>query len=66
MKISDKVNMIKKPLKVNTASGGMLGPIGIAPLELNIDDQNVVHNFIMCMKLKNIYFCDLILLRDTG
>ena len=33
--------MIKKPLKVNTASGSTLGPIGIACLELKIDDQNV-------------------------
>ena len=32
--------MIKKPLKRNTASGATLRPIGIALLELNIDDQN--------------------------
>ena len=47
-----KVNMVRKPLKVNTASGGTLGPIGIAPLELNIDDQNFVYSFIVCTKLK--------------
>ena len=44
--------MIKKPLKVNTASGTTLGPIQIAPLELNTDDQNFVHNFVVCTKLK--------------
>ena len=38
-KISDKVNMITKSLKVNTASGTLLGPIVITPLELNTDDQ---------------------------
>ena len=40
--------MIKKLLKVNTVSGATLGPIGIFPLELSIDDQNFVHNFIAC------------------
>ena len=53
MKISDKINMIRKPLKVNTASGATWGLIGIAPLELNIDEQNFVHDFIVCTKLKH-------------
>ena len=44
--------MIKKPLKVNTASRATLGPIRITPLELIIDDQNFVHNFVVCTKLK--------------
>ena len=47
MKITDKVKMIKKPLNVNTTRGAMLGPIGIAPLDLNIDDQYVAHNFVV-------------------
>ena len=44
--------MIRKSLKVNTASGATLGPIEIAPLEFNKDTQNFVHNFIVCTKLK--------------
>ena len=44
--------MMKKTLKVNSASGATLGPEGIAPLELNIDDQTFVHNFVVCAKLK--------------
>ena len=36
-KIEDKINMIRKPLKINTVSGATLGPVGIAPLDLNID-----------------------------
>ena len=51
-KFSDKVNMIKKPLKVDTASRATLGPIGITLLELNISDQNFADNFIVCTKLK--------------
>ena len=52
-KIADKINMIRKQLKVNTVSGATLGPIGIAPLELNIDDQSFMHNFNVCAsKLK--------------
>ena len=50
-KNSDKVTMIKKPLKVNTASGGTLGLIGIAPLKLNIDNQNFAHNSVACTKI---------------
>ena len=52
IKISDKANMVTKSLKVNTASGVVLGSIGITHLELNIDDQIFVYNFIMCTKLK--------------
>ena len=52
-KICDKVNMMKKPLKVNTASGATLGPIGIAPLELNMDDQNFAQNSVVYTKLKH-------------
>ena len=40
-------------MKVNTASRATLGPIGIAPLDLNIETQNfLTHNFIVCTKLK--------------
>ena len=46
-----KISLIRKPLKVNTANRAILGPIGIAPLDLNIE-QNVTHNFIACTKLK--------------
>ena len=38
-KIADKIYLIRKPLKVNTASVATLGPIGIAPLDLNIEEQ---------------------------
>ena len=51
-KIVDKINLIRKPLKVNTTSRATLGPIGIAPLDLNIEEQNFTHNFIVCTKLK--------------
>ena len=44
--------MIKRSLKVNITIGDTLGPIGIAPLALNIDDQNIVYNFVVCTKLK--------------
>ena len=37
---------------MNTASGATLGPIGISPLDFNIEEQNSAHNFIMCTKLK--------------
>ena len=33
-------------------SRAILGPTGVAPLELSIDNQNFVHNFIVCTKLK--------------
>ena len=45
--ILDIAYMIKKSLKVNTASGTTLGPIRITPLKLNTDDQSFVHNFII-------------------
>ena len=32
----------------------MLGLTGIAPLELNIDDQNFACNFVVCTKLKQL------------
>ena len=51
-KIADKVNLIRKPLKVNTTSGATLGPIGIAPLDLNIEEKNFTHYFIVCTKLQ--------------
>ena len=51
-KIADKICLIRKPLKVNTASGATLSPIGIASLDLNIEGQNFTHNFIVCTKLK--------------
>ena len=44
--------MIKNSLQVNTASGTALGPIGITPIELNIDDKIFVHNVIICTELK--------------
>ena len=37
---------------MTTTSGTTLGPIGITPLELNIDDQIFVHNFIIYTKVK--------------
>ena len=43
--------MVMKPLKVYIVSGATLGPIGIAPLDLNIDDQNCMHNIVVCTKL---------------
>ena len=33
-------------------SGATLGPIGKAPSDLNIEEQNFTHNFIVCTKLK--------------
>ena len=52
LKISDKVNMTQKPLRVNTVSATSLGMIGIVPLILDIDNHSFVHNFIICIKLK--------------
>ena len=51
-KIADKINLIRKPLKVNTARRATSGPIGIAPLDLNVEEQNSAHNCIVCTKLK--------------
>ena len=65
-KKSDKVSMIQKFLKVNTASGTVLGPIGIAHLELNIDDHIFVHNFIICTKLKQPLFLGLTFAQRYG
>ena len=50
----DKINLIRKPLQVNTAIWATLGPIGIAPLDLNIEEQNCTNNFIVCTKLKQL------------
>ena len=63
--ILDKINIIKKPLKVNTASGTTLEQIGITPLELKWN-QNVVDNFIVFTKLKEHIILGLDLLRDIG
>ena len=49
---ADRIYLIRKPLKVNTASGATLGPIGIAPFFENTDKQNCTHNFIVGTKLK--------------
>ena len=48
----DKINLIRQLLKVNIASRATLCPIGIAPLDLNIEEQNFTHNFIVCTKMK--------------
>ena len=37
-KIANKIDLIRKPLKVNITSRATLGPIGIAPLDLNIGE----------------------------
>ena len=37
---------------MNSASRTTLYPAGIAPLDLNIEEQNLTHNFIVCTKLK--------------
>ena len=44
--------MIKNPLKMNITSRAALGTIGAASLELNNDDQNFAHNFVVSTKLK--------------
>ena len=51
-KIAYKIYLIGKPFKVNTTTRAALGPIGIAPLDLNIEEQYFTHNFIVCAKLK--------------
>ena len=33
-------------------SGATLGPIGIAPLDLNIEEQYFTNNLVVCTKLK--------------
>ena len=52
MKIADKIKLFRKPLKVYTASGASLGPIGIATLDLNIEKPNFTYELIVCTKLK--------------
>ena len=42
-KIADEINLTRKPFKVNTVSQATLGPIGKAPLDLNIEEQNFTH-----------------------
>ena len=37
-KIADKINLIRQLFKANTVIGATLGPIGIAPLYLNIEE----------------------------
>ena len=39
-------------MKVNTASRALLHGIGIALLDLNKEEQNFIHNFVMCTKIK--------------
>ena len=51
MKISNKVNIIKKTLQVNTASGATLGAIGLEQLTMNTEEHIFRHNFITCTKL---------------
>ena len=51
-KIADKVEVIRKTLRVNTASGTTLGPIGIVHLAMNIEEHSFKHNFIICTELK--------------
>ena len=43
---------------LNTASRATLGFIGIAPLDLNIE-QNFTHNFTVCTKVKQHLILDL-------
>ena len=52
-KISDKVNMTKMSLQVNTASGTTVDPIGIDPLIFGINDHMFINNFIICKTLKH-------------
>ena len=58
-KIAYKINPIRKPLKVNATRRAILGPIGTAPLHLNLEEQNLTHNFIVCTKLKQNLILDL-------
>ena len=51
-KIEGKINLVRKLLKVNTTGRATLGPIGIGHLDMNIEEQNFTHNFIVCIKLK--------------
>ena len=65
IKISNKVNMLKKSLKVNIVSETTLGPIEINPLELIIDDHILCIILLFVQNWNNVYFWDLVLLRDT-
>ena len=47
-KISDKVDMTRMSLQVNTASRKSLGMIGVAPPCLDSNDHTFIHNFIIC------------------
>ena len=51
-KFSDNISLIRKPLKVNTASRATLGQNRKAQQDLNIEEQNFAGNFIVCTKLK--------------
>ena len=44
---------------MNPASTATLGLIGIAPLDLNVEEQNCTHNFIVCAKLKHYFILGL-------
>ena len=52
MKISNKVDIIRKTLLVHTGIGITLGLIGIVHLTMNIEEYSFKHNFIICTKLK--------------
>ena len=51
-KISDKIDIMWKTLRVNTASGTTSDPIGIVSLTMNIEEHSFKHNFVICTKLK--------------
>ena len=44
---------------MNNASRTTLEPLGITPLELNIDNQIFGHNLIVCTKLKQPLILDI-------
>ena len=52
MKTSDKVDIIRKTLRVNTTSGTTLSTMDIDHLTMNIEEHNFKHNFLICTKLK--------------
>ena len=52
MKITYKVNIIKKALQVNTANGTSLGPVGLVQMTMKIEEHSFRHNFNMCTKVK--------------
>ena len=65
MKISDKVNIIKKTLPLNTDSRATLGPISLAHLTMNIEEHSLRHNFTISTKLKQPLIIGLDLHKDT-